>query len=230
MNCAARFLLIVTLAAAVGCATPVPADLMVPKSADANYGYTEKQISARSYEIAYVGPEIYTEQTRKAWLTEIAETAKRTSHDLALWRAAELAAANGFKGFTVTAAKGAVQRYIVGRDYENVPVHQFEGAPVRKLEYWSGTYLRGQARLTVELTDEAAEGAYDAAQTAAEMRNRYMEAINRSIMADTRYYFGPSSWLYGYEEGYEEAPAFESSTERPRPPDAKPLGEPYYAP
>ena len=49
-------------------------------------------------------------------------------------------------------------------------------------------------------------------------------------MADTRYYFGPASWLYGYKEGYEEAPVFESSKQGPRPPERKPLGQPYYSP
>ena len=231
MNWAVRLVLVSMLAAAAGCAAGPPPELMVPKAGDANYGYAERQVSERGYEITYYGPEIYTELTRKAWLDEIAGTAKTTSHDLALWRAAQLAASKGYKAFTVTGGTEAVRHYIVGRDYENVPVHQFEGAPVRKLEYWSGTYFRGQATLIVELTDEKTDGAFDAAETAAAMEGRYKTAVGAAIMADTRYYFGPASWLYDYDKNnYTEQPVFESSKEGRKPPERKPLGQPYYAP
>jgi len=229
MNRAVRFVFAVALAAVAGCAGPPP-DLMVPKAADANFGYVEKRISDSTYEITYYGPEVYTEVTVKSWLERIAATAQKTSHDLALWRAAQLATDKGYKGFTVTADKGTVRHYIVGRDYENVPVSTFQDVTIRKLEYWSGTYFRGEAALTVDLTDDLGHGAFDAAKTLAAMQSRYPAAVTQAIMADTRYYFGPPSWLYGYEEGYTEAPVFESTKEAPKAPPKKPLGQPYYSP
>jgi len=212
------------------CAGGPPPDLMVAKTDEANYGYVEKQISDRNFEITYYGPEVYTEVTVKSWLNEIAETAQRTSHDLALWRAAQIAVAKGYKAFRVTGDKEAVQHYIVGRDYENVPVSTFQDVTIRKLEYWSATYFRGEVTLAVEMKDEIGPDTYDAAATAAAMQSHYNEAIAHPIMADAQYYFGPSSWLYGYKEGYPEAPVFESSKEAPKPPERKPLGQPYYSP
>lgn len=217
-------------AALAGCAGGPPPELMVPKAEDANFGYTEKQLSDKSYEITYYGPEIYTELTVKVWLDQIVDAAKQTSRDLALWRAAQLASAKGHKAFVVTGESGLVQHYIVGRDYENVPVAPFTNTTIRRLEYWSATYFRGQAKLTVEFADERPEGGYDAAATADTMKARYADIANMPIMADARYYFGPASWLYGYKEGYEEAPVFESEKGPPRPPAQKPLGQPYYMP
>lgn len=212
------------------CATMHSPDVMVPKANDLNYGYVEKRISDRNYEITYYGPEVYTEVTIRSWLDEISATAQKTSHDLALWRAAQIAAAKGYKAFRVTGDRQMVQHYIVGRDYENVPVSTFEDTTIRKLEYASTTYFRGKVSLDVEMLDETGPDSYDAAATATAMQTQYSDALSRPIMANTQYYFGPSSWLYGYEEGYKEAPVFESSKTVPRPPDRKPLGQPYYIP
>lgn len=218
------------LLALTGCAGGAPADLMVTKTDDANYGYVEKHPSERSYEITYYGPEIYTEITYRPTLAEISQIAQRTSRDLAVWRAAQIAGAKGYKAFRVAGDKEKVQHYIVGRDYEAIPLPLFEDTIIRNLGYRSVTYFRGEATLTVEMLNDAEPDSYDAAATAAAMQSRYAEAMAEPIMADTRYYFGPSSWLYGYKEGYGEAPVFESTKRRPKPPERKPLGQPYYMP
>ena len=220
----------VTFCGLAGCMANQPPQLMTPKAEDANYGYIEKALSDRDYEIIYYGPEIYTEQTVRSYLDSIEHTAEETSCNLALWRAAQLAAAKGYKGFKVTDAKGIVRHYIIGRDYESVPVSEFQNVTIRQLQYWSATYFRGEAALTIEFTNDSGSDVHDAEQTAAAMSERYPKAMSEPIMADTQYYFGPSSWLYGYDENYKEAPVFESSKSQPRPPDRKPLGQPYYAP
>jgi hypothetical protein len=228
MSWIARILLALLLGTLWACAYGPPPQLMTPKTEDQEYGFTEKQVSDRVFEVGYYGPEIYTQLTVRAWLDEIARTAQTTSHDLALWHAAQIAAAKGSKGFNVTNVKEAVRHYIVGRDYENVPVAVLQNVTIRGYEFYSGTYFRGETTLTIELTDET--GAYDAAQTAAAMESRYAKAVSEAVMADSYYYFGPSSWLYGYDENYIEAPVFTSSTGAPKPPERKPLGQPYYAP
>ncbi len=235
MNWVRRSLRVVVLSAVTfcglaGCVANQAPQLLTPKAADANFGYIEKTLSDTSYEIIYYGPEIYTELTVRSYLDTIEHTAQETSTNLALWRAAQLAAAKGYKGFKVTDAKGIVRHYIIGRDYENVPVSEFQNVTIRQLGYWSATYFRGEAALTVEFTNDTGGDVHDAAQTVAAMSDRYTKAVSEPIMADTQYYFGPSSWLYGYDENYKEAPVFESSKSSPRPPDRKPLGQPYYAP
>ena len=227
---AARPVIGALILALSGCAAMQAPDVMVPKGEDIEYGYVETKTAEREYQITYYGPQIYTELTVRSWLDEISATAQKTSHDLALWRAAQIAAAKGCKAFRVTGDREAVQHYIVGRDYETVPVSTFEDTTIRKLEYWSATYFRGEVSLDVALLDEVGPDSYDAAATATALQAQYADALSRPIMANTQYYFGPSSWLFGYKEGYKEAPLFESSPSAPKPVERKPLGQPYYSP
>ena len=218
-----------SLAALAACSA-APRPLMVPITEDGTYGFTQEQVAPEEYEIAYYGPMIYTQITIKSWLERISNIAKQTSQDLALWRAAELAAGKGFSGVKVSEAGSNVRHYIVGRDYENVPVGVFQNVIINRYEYASWTYYRGEAKLTVELTDETGEGVFNAAETAAALKTRYERAVNGAIMADTYYYFGPDAWFQGYDTEHEEAPLFESvPVPKPGPP-GKPLGQPYYIP
>lgn len=225
---AARALALLTLALAAGCAPARP--LMVPFGEDSTYGFVDKPAPGADYEVTYYGPMIYTQLTSRRFLSEIAQTAEQTSHDLALWRAAELAQEKGFKAFKLREASGVVRHYIVGRDYENVPVGVFEDVIAKRWEYASWTYFRGEARLTIEPTDENGGGVYLAAETAAAMKSRYEAAVGRAIMADTYYYFGPDAWLQWYDEKHIEAPLFEMTPEAKPGPPGKPLGQPYYIP
>lgn len=225
----ARALVLFTAVLAAGCAGPPP-PLMVPFIDGATYGFADEPAAGTDYEVAYYGPMIYTQMTIRTFLNDIAQTAEQTSHDLALWRAAELAQAKGFRGFRVIDAGVIVRHYIVGRDYENVPVGVFENVIAKRYTYASWTYFRGEAKLTVEPTDDNDGGVYLAAETAAAMRDKYEPAMGRAIMADTYYYFGPSAWLQWYDDKHIEAPLFEMTPEAKPGPPGKPLGQPYYIP
>lgn len=226
---AARIITLLTLVFVASCAGP-PRPLMIPFGEDTTYGFVDKPISATEYEVRYYGPMIYTQLTVRSWLDQIRHRAQTTSHDLALLRAAELAQTKGYRGFKVLEADGTVRHYIVGRDYENVPVGVFENVIAKRYTYASWTYFRGESKLTIELSDETGDGVYVAAETAPALASRYQAAISRPIMADTYYYFGPDAWLQWYDEKYIEAPLIEGVPEAKPGPPGKPLGQPYYVP
>jgi hypothetical protein len=219
-------------AAAIGlsaCAG-APPPLMIPYNDDGTYGFRQKSVSATEYEVTYFGPMIQTELTVRRFLDRISAVAEKTSQDLAVWRAAEIAQEHGYKGFKVRDAGSIVRHYIVGRDYENVPVGVFQNVTILHYEYASWTYFRGEAKLTVALTNDSGEGIFDANETAAAAAAQYQGATSRAIMAETYYYFGPDAWFQGYDETHKEAPLFESvPVPKPGPP-GKPLGQPYYIP
>lgn len=203
---------------------------MIPYADDGTYGFRQKSESPTDYEVTYYGPMIYTQITARSRLDRISAVAKKTSQDLALWRAAEIAEAHGYSGFRVREAGAIVRHYIVGRDYENVPVGVFQDVTILRFEYASWTYFRGEAKIDIELTNDTGEGVFDAAATAAAAKATYEAATSRPIMAWTYYYFGPDAWFQGYDETHKEAPLFETvPTPKPGPP-GKPLGEPYYIP
>ena len=203
---------------------------MIPYADDGTYGYRQTSTSPTDYEVTYFGPMIYTQLTVRSFLDRISKTAEKTSQDLAVWRAAEIALEHGYSGFRVTHAGSIVRHYIVGRDYENVPVGVFQNVTIQRLEYASWTYYRGEAKIDVELTDDTSEGVFDAAATAAAAKTIYESATSRAIASETYYYFGPDAWFQGYDETHKEAPLFETvPTPKPGPP-GKPLGQPYYIP
>lgn len=229
MICAARIFALVTLAVLAGCTAPTR-PLMMPFGPDTTYGFVDKPVSGTEYEVSYIGPMIYTQLTIRTALEDISQTARATSHDLALARAGELAQQKGYKGFKVRAADGTVRRYIVGRDYENVPVDVFQNVVATRWELASWTYFRGESTLTVELTDDGGGEAYVAADIAPKLAEHYQAAIQTPIMAGTYYYFGSDAWLQGYDEEYLEAPVLKEPPKAKPGKPGKPLGQPYYIP
>ena len=87
--------------ALAGCAAPVPPrPAMAPLGANGDFGYSERDLGADKVEVTYRGAAVQVSPAnpRKDSRTE-AELDK--AHDLALWRAAEIATARGKAGLKV---------------------------------------------------------------------------------------------------------------------------------
>ncbi len=88
------------LVALAGCQAAPRLPLMSPLEAGAGYGYAERSLGDTHFEVDYVSPIMRTSPVREEREAEVTEVRELAS-DLALWRAAELAAGQGFAAFTV---------------------------------------------------------------------------------------------------------------------------------
>ena len=128
-----------------------------------------------------------------------AAAARGFSHDLALWRAAELATELGFAAFTVANSQTDVEVEIVDqipyfRNFHDVspgyPGHHFGDPYFGRFHSYGGyipygylnpiyssAWMQVRVTLTIEMKGAGVEGAYDAAATAARLENAHPEAL-----------------------------------------------------
>jgi hypothetical protein len=89
---------VVALVAA--CATPVPKPAMVPLGQTGDFGYSERDVGQDRIEVTYTGANIRVSSSQgKADSRVTAEQAK--IHDLALWRAAQIADQRAMAGMKI---------------------------------------------------------------------------------------------------------------------------------
>jgi hypothetical protein len=112
-----RSLLILLLIVVAGCeSTPRP-PLMSPIEQGGSYGYSERQIGPQDWEVTYVGPA----RSTTPFLTqrEADNAAARTqAFDFMLWRAAQIAQAQGYAGFRVGQTRSNVDTQIEDYAYD----------------------------------------------------------------------------------------------------------------
>ncbi len=199
----ARASLIIAAAALAACAEGPQHPLFVARAdSPDSYGYTEESLAEDLYRVSYLGPEVRTGTIRPQWVERAAQKAEETTHDLALWRAAQVSLQKGYPAFQVTETFADLKSHIVGRDYTSAYPSGSLNVTPRAAGYYSRTYFRPEVTLTVELLPELTAEALDAEQTAERMKHKYAEA--RSALApSTYYYFGPSSYFQDYEDAEE---------------------------
>ncbi len=111
---------------------------------------------------------------------------RELASDLALWRAAEVAAGQGFTAFTVDDRRTDVEvevideaQYLphygpyIGRTLSPFGYHGFYDFGPRFRDAW----LQVRVTLTITLLSELAEGALDAAQTVEELKQKHPDAL-----------------------------------------------------
>ena len=179
-----RLALLAAVFVLAGCESAPRAPLMSPYSDEIGFGYSDRELSDRQFEVRYLAP------TTRTWLnpdkreSEAEETRER-SYDLALWRAAELVLEKGFAAFAVTNSHTDVEVKIV----EEVPyffdyglVHPFSIRPrggYSSSDYYGASirsaWLTARARLVIVI--EERKDALDAAATAARLKETYPDAL-----------------------------------------------------
>lgn len=184
------------LLAVVACASKPDEHLMVPRGTPESFGYSDWRVDEIRYVVSYSGPEVVTTNTRDALVEEAEKRARETALGLAMWRAADLALADGFPEFTLAKVSADVKKAIVGHDYRQNGNPVYDDVQGEALGYQTAIYFRPEVTISVELHKDRPKGAYDAREVSKTMRARYGNAGNRSIAAHTFYYFGPSVILH----------------------------------
>ena len=167
-----------------GCATErTLQQLYVPLGTGAGFGYSEQPVAGQRYVVTYDAPirTAFTFNGAEGRREADAELAR--AYDLALMRAADIALANGAPAFRVSNRTNDV-------DVRNHPTYRGPfwysgwrrpwGYPYGGWPYYYGAYpddsyatLTARVTLTVDLLPALEPGAFDAARTQAEIRNRY---------------------------------------------------------
>ena len=93
---------LLALAMVAGCAPRPPYPLYSPQEIAGSYGYGEQRLSGDHYKVSYLAPSrtiySYDDHGRK----QAAASQLALAYDMALWRAAELALANGYPALAVS--------------------------------------------------------------------------------------------------------------------------------
>ena len=177
------FLALIGLAVGLAaCETTPPLPLMSPLQTAKYYGYGEVPLGQDRYEVSFVGP------TRRglrgdASRQQVALEERTQAYDFALWRAAQLALAQGFAGFAVSNVRTHLDSHTEdydpfwGPDYNpGLYPYRYPWGP-----YWGGPYwgpspyedLRTDAVIDVHLLHAPQEGDSDAQQVVDQLRRTY---------------------------------------------------------
>ncbi|MGH6931475.1 MAG: CC0125/CC1285 family lipoprotein, partial [Dongiaceae bacterium] len=175
-----------------GCAArEPPRAAMVPWSITGDYGYSEEQIGLDRYRVVFRSPRLRAEPDPED--SHGLEPERLRVHDLALWRAAQLAKERGYSAFTVEQDNRdidiTVQRE---RGYSPAPYPLLFGGPWRwRNGYWPYGFWPGypsadthrvtatgrvKSELTVRMLRTWSAGAIDTAATLDRLRRQYGSA------------------------------------------------------
>ncbi len=191
---------IVLAVAGGGCASrpPPPVPAMAALSATGDYGYSETALAPDLYAVTYVSPSLSAHGDPDQDYGLGGE--KQRVHDLALWRAAELALEKGYPALQVQSESRDADLSIVEPPgpppYVSAPLRTISGPPCRwncgrPIGYWGDPYFnpiydewyrrahssgRVSAKLTVKMLPGVVDSAQDAARTAARLRAAYASA------------------------------------------------------
>jgi hypothetical protein len=172
--------LLVVLVILADCAISPSAPLMSPIQVAGTYGYSEVPVGGNRYAVSYTGPSQRTLRSPNA-RQQTAAAEHTQAYDFALWRAAQIALAQGMRGFRVGNVHTNVETLV--DDYYD-PYYGPGLFTHRRLwgraPYWgpyggSSPYAFQQTSVTVDVTllQFIAAGDYDARETIEQFRKIY---------------------------------------------------------
>ena len=164
------------------CQIGLPPPLLSSLQATREYGYADLALGDDRYQVSYLGPSQRSLRAADA-RKEINEAESTQAFDFALWRAAQIAQAQGFAGFRVSNVRTNVDS-MVEEDYDPLfapdwyPANRF-GGPVFG-RYWGGyaspsPYIdtRTQIVIDIALLRSLEIGDYDASETIDRLSKAY---------------------------------------------------------
>jgi hypothetical protein len=172
--------LVAAVALASGCTTAPAPPLLSPIEVAKSYGYSEVPLGDDHYQVTYVAPADRTGRSVDARAATIAAE-RKLAFDLAVWRAAQLALAQGYAGFKVGNTNSNVYTY------EDEPFYQpppWWGPGYFRRPYFGGgwgpywepsPFLVVQVDVTIDVLMERSPGPgdYKARETIEQLRSIY---------------------------------------------------------
>jgi hypothetical protein len=176
----ARLAVLVLVAACAACATEPGLPLLSPLATAKSFGYAETPRGADRYSVTYATPTRSSFRSPESDASD-AEGARTLGYDMAVWRAAQIAAAAGYEGFHVADRQTDVTFYPDPIDRDFPPLLWGPGwwswrQPLAAADGpWPPSRLLLAARVTIEVRLLHAPGAddYDAAAIMAKLAQTY---------------------------------------------------------
>jgi hypothetical protein len=177
------WLLLVLALVLGGCATGPAYPLLSPIAAAGSFGYSEAAQAGDRVSVSYLTPPRLTTSYPGPHAVE-ANAARTLGFDMAVWRAAQLAEAQGFKGFRILDRRSDAtvypDPYAYNYDYDPLFADPF-GPYGRRRYYGFGpfpplpprSYVQASVTIEALLLRELQPGDYDAAQSVAQLRRTY---------------------------------------------------------
>jgi hypothetical protein len=177
-------MLVVLLASLAACSSVPPAPLMSPIAVARDHGYAETPVGDNRFAVTYIAP---TQRTYRDLASRGAVTTAERSQafDLAVWRAAQIALAQGYRGFRVTSTRSNTNAFS-DNNYDpffgpwygpgGFPRRGFWGGPYGP--YWGPppdpySYVQTEVTIDVTMLHDPAPGDYDAQSAIEQMRRTY---------------------------------------------------------
>jgi hypothetical protein len=175
-----QFGLLAIVALVTACTSDPAPPLMSPIEVARSYGYSEVPIGDNRYAVTYTGPSQRTLRSANA-RQETGAVEHTQAYDFALWRAAQIALAQGFPGFRVGNVRTNVDTLV--DDYYDpfygpgLSTHRYLWGPG---PYWGpygapNPYAYQQTSVTMDVTllQSLGPGDYDARDTIDQLRKTY---------------------------------------------------------
>lgn len=163
-----------------GCATGPQLPLLTPIAVAGSFGYSEIRVSDDRYIVTYVAPPRLTSAYGTAREAD-AQAARTLAFDMAVWRAAQIAEAQGFAGFRIIDRRSDVDTYPAPFydpwDPWPGPCWQCRrfGFPYYSdpFGYQPYAYVQARVTLTVQMLHDPGPGDYRAADVIEQLRRTY---------------------------------------------------------
>lgn len=162
------------------CASGPSYPLYSSQAVTGSFGFSEQRLSPGSFQVAYVTPQRRTGDSSRA-VEEQRQRLLTLSNDMALWRAADVALANGQKEFRVTRRDNdvTINRRVTDRFAPSPLGYRRWGAPYpyyyrhSPWDYDVDVYVRAQTNLIVEFGRRPGEEFFVAPDVIARLRQTY---------------------------------------------------------
>lgn len=161
-----------------GCVSTPPPPLLTPLAVAGNFGYAEAPLGSDRFSVTYMAPPRLTSLYGSARETD-AQATRTLAFDMAVWRAAQLAQAEGFAGFRIIDRRSDVDTFPdpLSQPFDPWPCWEcrrfgfpyyadpFRGSPF--------VYLDTRVAITVQMLHDPAAGDYRADDLIAQLRRTY---------------------------------------------------------